>query len=751
MRRTFVPIAVLAVLMMGTPTSDGADPAAGGGVTLGQTGVASAQASDPDCPTDVSERRPIDRVAGADRYGTAACVARAVYPTAAGGTVLLARGDDSGGWPDALAGTVLADAVGGPILLTDPLTLPPATRDEIRRLTPATVLVLGGTQAVSDRVLRAVRDAAPQARIDRVAGADRYATAAAVSERAGATGTAFVVNGHRPADALVAGAPAARVGAALLLVGTDSVPAATEAALDVVQQVVIVGGYGVVGGAAEARLADLVGRSNVRRVSGGNRAETAASLARAFPESGRIHLVSGNDRNLVDAIGAGWSAATDGGGPVLYAERERPGGPTDRYLRLGGLAPSTSSRLVGGTAVLSEALVTELEGRYAETASGGPAPQLRAMWVHLFDGALKSPASIDRVLDAAAAANLNTVIVEVARRQDAYYRSDVLPRTPDPTMPDDLDLLGRLIPAAHDRGLEVHAWTPVLPAWHPVYATYAEPLPIWRDHGKGSADPWVSVNVNGVQGEFLDPGVPAVRDLVVATYREIAERYPVDAVHLDYLRYSEDRCDYGGQTNIVGCWGYHPTALARWRSETGRAGHPAPWDAGWSDWRREQTRSLAQEIRDAVRAARPGTAVTMAGITQGEPPRTTTDYSNTKTWNGVFQAWPQWLRTGVVDAVYPMNYFDESRYPHWFDGWVAFEARLVEDCPTCDVAVGQGSWLNTPAASLDQLRQGLDAVNGSVVYSYQQNAKTQSYDALLGALPTTLFANPAPAPDPIDP
>ena len=55
---------------------------------------------------------------------------------------------------------------------------------------------------------------------------------------------------------------------------------------------------------------------------------------------------------------------------------------------------------------------------------------LKAMWVHLFDNALKSQAGVDRVLDDVASAGVNAVFVQVVRRHDAYYGSQVLPRTP---------------------------------------------------------------------------------------------------------------------------------------------------------------------------------------------------------------------------------------------------------------------------------------------------------------------------------
>ncbi|MBW3577025.1 MAG: cell wall-binding repeat-containing protein [Actinobacteria bacterium] len=701
-----------------------------------------------ECPQRASTVRAVDRVAGPDRYATSACASKAAFAGVAP-AVVLARGDDHGGWPDALAGTVLADAVGGPVLLTDPQSLPVPTRDELRRLRPLEVLVLGGPAAVSDAVVAEAAAAAPQATLRRVAGEDRFATAVAVSREARAGGTAFVVNGFRPADALVAGAPAARAGAALLLVDSDVVPDVTADALNGVEQVVVVGGYGVVSDAAEARLADLVGRDRIRRVSGGDRFETAASVARAFPVDGRIHLANGADRHLVDAIGAGWSAARPGGGVVLYAERDRPGHGTDRYLRLGGLTPTALVRLVGGQAVLSAELVAALEARYQEATVGGPAPQLRGTWVHLFDEALKSPRSIDRVLDAAAAANLNTVIVEVARRQDAYYTSQVLPRTNDPTMPAGLDLLARLLPAARDRGLAVHAWVPTLPACHPTAYDCAN-LPadhVWRLHGPGSGDDWATYDVEGRTDRdtfALDPGHPAVQDHAVAVYREIVERYAVDAVHLDYLRYP-GTCRRGDGRLVEACYGYNPTAVARFNDQLGRSGPPAPDDPAWLDWRRAQTRQLAARITEAVHAVRPDVAVTAAVIAWGEGPRDGRRFADTPAYRWTLQDWPSWVADGLVDAVFPMAYFDEARWPGYFAQWTDFAAGIAGASDGI-VAVGQGAFLNPPSASLRQLEHALSATDGAVVYSAQQDERNPPFGGVFAGLRDGLFAEPAPAP-----
>ena len=95
----------------------------------------------------------VERVAGADRFGTAAAVAARFLPEAT--TVLAASGL---GFADALAGIPLAGRLGAPILLVWPdsvawpESIPTATRDEIRRRRPASIVVLGGPAAVGELV-----------------------------------------------------------------------------------------------------------------------------------------------------------------------------------------------------------------------------------------------------------------------------------------------------------------------------------------------------------------------------------------------------------------------------------------------------------------------------------------------------------------------------------------------------------------------------------------------------------------------
>src|SRR5206468_462556 len=102
----------------------------------------------------------VERLAGADRYATAAAVANAVGRSE---IVLVASGET---FPDALA----AGALGLPVLLTQRTSLPDVTRAAIGTAHP---VVVGGPVAVANGVV-------PGA--ERVAGADRYATSAAVAD-----------------------------------------------------------------------------------------------------------------------------------------------------------------------------------------------------------------------------------------------------------------------------------------------------------------------------------------------------------------------------------------------------------------------------------------------------------------------------------------------------------------------------------------------------------------------------------------
>lgn len=86
----------------------------------------------------------IVRIQGADRYETAVQVSRVHYPNGAD-TVYIANGDSM---VDALSA---GPSINGPILLVG-RSLPHSTQQELRRLQPSNIVILGGTAAVSREV-----------------------------------------------------------------------------------------------------------------------------------------------------------------------------------------------------------------------------------------------------------------------------------------------------------------------------------------------------------------------------------------------------------------------------------------------------------------------------------------------------------------------------------------------------------------------------------------------------------------------
>lgn len=230
----------------------------------------------------------LEPVAGGDRYATAIAISQRAFPSGAP-AVVLATGLD---WPDAAGGSGLAGALGGPVLLTPPNRVRAELIAEISRLGADAVYVLGGQSAVPEAVLTELRAGLPDVGIVRIAGANRYETAARV---ASATinanpawdGRAFVATGFTYVDALAVGPVAAALGRPLYLINEGDTSISVLAAMETagVSRATILGGQGAVSTALQTRIASVVGGAdNVARLEGPDRFTTALAIA-AYGES----------------------------------------------------------------------------------------------------------------------------------------------------------------------------------------------------------------------------------------------------------------------------------------------------------------------------------------------------------------------------------------------------------------------------------------------------------------------------------
>jgi uncharacterized lipoprotein YddW (UPF0748 family) len=366
-----------------------------------------------------------------------------------------------------------------------------------------------------------------------------------------------------------------------------------------------------------------------------------------------------------------------------------------------------------------------------ERRTADPAPkEIRGAWVQAFNPELKSPGAVAALVEEVRNAGVNTLIVQVVRRQDAFYDSSVLPRSPDPELEPGFDALAEVVRLAEPHGIDVEAWIVVAPAYSEVYDRLTPPEGwVWTEHGRNAPESqrWVTRSNVGTWSEYLDLGVPAVQDHVTAVATEIAQKYDVAAVHLDYIRYPASE------------FGYHPVALERFREETGRTGTPDPSDAEWSDWRRGQVTALVERIRDSIDEVSPGTRLTAATIAWGNGPGAPDEFRNTSTYRDTLQDWATWAREGTVDAIYPMVYFRDPEHASSFQRWTAFSATLAAETDT-PIAVGVGAWLNSPSTVTDQLRQAAEVTDGSVVYSWQEPTSGSRSETIAGI--AQLWAEP---------
>ena len=170
----------------------------------------------------------VERVAGNDRVETAADVSAAVFKPG----VPVAFVATAWAFPDALAGAAAAGAKGGPVLLVNGNTVPDATRERAAAPSAAAHRRAGRTWC-SGR-WRGERAGSYAPRVDRLAGSDRYATAAAISTWAWPNGAsqAYVASGDGFADALAAAAAGGATKRPLLLVPGGALPGVVASELD---------------------------------------------------------------------------------------------------------------------------------------------------------------------------------------------------------------------------------------------------------------------------------------------------------------------------------------------------------------------------------------------------------------------------------------------------------------------------------------------------------------------------------------
>lgn len=178
----------------------------------------------------------VERVAGQNRFETAAMVAQRVKNKSKSNKVILINGEKDA---DALTVSSLATQAGVPVLMTKANSLDPNAKAKINEWKPEEVIVVGGNSSISEGVMRQIN---AKSKV-RISGRTRFDTALAIANKAYPDAkTIFVSNGYNAVDSLSAGAVTGLAKAPIILVEKNKLPASVVEKLKGNKDLIILGG-----------------------------------------------------------------------------------------------------------------------------------------------------------------------------------------------------------------------------------------------------------------------------------------------------------------------------------------------------------------------------------------------------------------------------------------------------------------------------------------------------------------------------
>jgi uncharacterized lipoprotein YddW (UPF0748 family) len=296
-----------------------------------------------------------------------------------------------------------------------------------------------------------------------------------------------------------------------------------------------------------------------------------------------------------------------------------------------GLAELFKARRYAEVVDQASALDRTITTAYA-TAQPAQRDEFRGVWEHTGLGLY--PGDWERTCRELATNHLNALFVNLLSGGVAHYPNPVLPSSTSFRRYG--DQLAAALKAAHAHGLQVHCWAI---CWNPGNAP-DEFMAKLKKAGRlqqtaaGKVMPWLS------------PSHPDNVALLLKAYEDLARRYPVDGLHLDYVRYSDRSVDFSPATR---------RAFEQWRGRGPVADWPRCAVLGgalateFEHFRVETITTFVREVSRRVRAVRPGIKIS-AAVYAAYP----------ECVRSVGQDWAAWLKNGYVDFVCPMNYTENT-------------------------------------------------------------------------------------------
>ena len=291
-----------------------------------------------------------------------------------------------------------------------------------------------------------------------------------------------------------------------------------------------------------------------------------------------------------------------------------------------------------------------------------PRVEARGWWCHSGTGPYAG--DWDRAIKELSESGFNMVFPNMLWGGVAHYPSDVLPRSKVHEKYG--DQIAQCLAAAKKYGIEMHVWKVNYNLGHLAPKSFVEKLcrqGRTQVSAAGQPKDWRGLpkDWRGLPKDWLCPSHPENIKLEVDSMVEVVEKYDVDGIHFDYIRYPD-----GSHCYCDGC---------RRRFEAGSGNKVKNWPADcrkgprrdeYRDWRARQITRLVAAVYKQAKQIRKDVKISAAVF--GSYPACR---------DSVCQDWVHWAKSGYVDFLCPMNYTDSD--PR-FQGWVKNQLRLLDGC-----------------------------------------------------------------------
>ncbi|EGT3652468.1 cell wall binding repeat 2 family protein [Clostridioides difficile CD149] len=292
----------------------------GGGSNSG--GSSSGGSSGGGNSSDSTSNVTVKKLKGADRFETAIKISQSGWTKS--DTVVIVNGEDKS-MVDGLTATSLASVKNSPILLSSNEKLPQKTVEELKRLNPSKVIVIGGNNSMPNSVVEAIKAVNSKISVQRIGGDTRYQTSINIAKEIDKTNNVsklYIGAGNGEADSLSIASLAGKEKTPIVLTQKDGVDNEAEQFIksNKVSNIYFIGGVEKISNKAIEQVGKIANKDiSNNRVAGQTRQETNAKVIDKFYSQSKLDgVVVANQDKLIDALAVGPLAAKNNS-PVILA------------------------------------------------------------------------------------------------------------------------------------------------------------------------------------------------------------------------------------------------------------------------------------------------------------------------------------------------------------------------------------------------------------------------------------------------